>query len=74
MVMPRASHGTTDVASNNRVVRASAQITPARRPEVEKAMRSLREMPPYAREREIDHGHYSNFSSEEMELLRAVSR
>jgi hypothetical protein len=34
------------------------------------AMRALREMPPFAREREIDHGRYSKFSAEERELLR----
>jgi hypothetical protein len=27
-------------------------------------------MPPYAREREIEHGRYSHFSPEEREMLR----
>jgi hypothetical protein len=35
-----------------------------------KAMRALHEMPPFAREREIDYGRYSHFSPEERELLR----
>jgi hypothetical protein len=34
----------------------------------------LRKMPPYARQREIDRGRYSNFSPEERELLRSVDR
>jgi hypothetical protein len=34
----------------------------------------LREMPPFARQREIDHGRYSNFSPDEKELLRSLSR
>jgi hypothetical protein len=38
------------------------------------AMRALREMPPFAREREIDHGRYSNFSAEERELLRKLDQ
>ena len=42
------------------------------RPEVERAIRALREMPPYARQREIDHGRYRNFSAEEKELLRSL--
>jgi hypothetical protein len=42
------------------------------RPEVQKAMRALREMPPYVRQREIETGRYSHFSLEERELLRSV--
>ena len=42
------------------------------RPEVQNAMRALREMPPYVREREIETGRYSHFSPEERELLRSV--
>jgi hypothetical protein len=38
--------------------------------DVQKAMRALREMPPFAREREIDSGRYSHFSQEDKELLR----
>jgi hypothetical protein len=38
------------------------------------AMRALREMPPYVREREIEYGRYSHFSPEERELLRSVDR
>src|ERR1700756_5365241 len=40
------------------------------RPKVQNAMRALREMQPFAREREIETGRYSHFSPEERELLR----
>jgi hypothetical protein len=46
----------------------------APRPEVLKAMRTLREMPPFAREREIDFGRYSNFSFKERELLKNMDQ
>jgi hypothetical protein len=46
--------------------------TLAVRPEVRQAMRALGEMPPYAREREIEHGRYRNFSAQEKDLLRAL--
>jgi len=46
---------------------------PPRR-EVLNAMRVLREMPPFAREREIERGRYSHFSAEERELLRNVEK
>jgi hypothetical protein len=42
-------------------------------PEVQKAMRSLREMPPFAREREIETGRYSHFSPQEKQILRTVN-
>jgi hypothetical protein len=29
-------------------------------------------MPPFARQREIDHGRYSHFSSEEREFLKSL--
>jgi hypothetical protein len=37
-------------------------------------MRALREMPPFAREREIDHGRYSHFSPEERDLLKHLDQ
>jgi hypothetical protein len=39
-----------------------------------KAARALREMPPFAREREIDFGRYSNFTPQEQELLRKMDQ
>jgi hypothetical protein len=41
--------------------------------DVQKAMQALREMPPFAREREIDSGRYSHFSQEDKELLRTAN-
>jgi hypothetical protein len=43
------------------------------RPEMQKALQGLREMPPFAREREIATGRYSYFSPQEKELLRSVN-
>jgi hypothetical protein len=42
------------------------------RPELHRAMQELREMPPFAREREIETGRYSHFSPKEKELLKGV--
>jgi len=42
------------------------------RPEVQYAMRALHEMPPFARQREIETGRYSHFSAEERQILRSV--
>jgi hypothetical protein len=36
-------------------------------------MRALREMPPFARQREIETGRYSHFAPQEKELLRSVT-
>jgi len=49
---------------------AAAPATAPPRREVLNAMRALHEMPPFAREREIEHGRYSHFSPEEREMLR----
>jgi hypothetical protein len=53
---------------------AAEPATPAPRREVLNAMRALHEMPPFAREREIEHGRYSHFSPEEREMLRNAER
>jgi len=66
---PRGASGATSV--DNQLVRSSAA---APRPEVLNAMRALHEMPPFAREREIEHGRYSRFSPEEREMLRNAER
>jgi hypothetical protein len=42
------------------------------RPELHRAMQQLREMPPFAREREIETGRYSHFSPKEKELLKHI--
>jgi hypothetical protein len=68
-----ASASTSEAApaiiSDGQLERSSAP-----RREVLNAMRVLHEMPPFAREREIEHGRYSNFSPEEREMLRNAER
>lgn len=87
---PQATEAATTNASNNSVVQselpgtgqnvaaalrpASAASSAAPRREVLNAMQALREMPPFAREREIDYGRYSHFSPEERELLRKLEK
>ena len=60
-------------ATSYRVANSTTQQSPRLRPEVQRAMRALREMPPFAREREIETGRYSHFSPEEQEFLRSVN-
>jgi hypothetical protein len=64
-----ASSGASDPemtpTANGHVVRSSALS-----PEVQSAMRALREMPPFAREREIDFGRYSYLTPAERNVLR----
>jgi hypothetical protein len=60
--------------SADRVIRRNAEQAGARtvapvRPEVQRARQRLQQMPPFAREREIE-GRYSQFSPEEKEMLR----
>jgi hypothetical protein len=76
-VTPRApllsSDRITATVSNYRVTHATTRQNPTLRPEVQNAMRALREMPPFAREREIETGRYSHFSPEEREPLRSLN-
>jgi hypothetical protein len=51
-------------------VRTAVQADAPLRPEVQRAMQRLREMPPFAREREIETGLYRQFSPEEKQILR----
>jgi hypothetical protein len=50
--------------------RATTQPDAALRPEMQRALERLREMPPFAREREIETGRYREFSPEEKQILR----
>lgn len=59
--------------SNYQVAHSTTRQNPPVRQEVQSAMRALREMPPFAREREIETGRYSHFSPEERELLRSIN-
>jgi hypothetical protein len=40
------------------------------RPDVQRALQRLQNMPPFAREREIETGRYSQFSAEDKQILR----
>ncbi|MGB8496167.1 MAG: hypothetical protein WCE53_17340 [Candidatus Acidiferrum sp.] len=60
----------TAAPSNYQVAHSTTLQNAPVRPEVQSAMRALREMPPFAREREIETGRYSHFSPEEREILR----
>jgi hypothetical protein len=50
--------------------RSTPQSDAPLRLEMQKALQRLREMPPFAREREIETGRYSQFSPEEKQILR----
>ena len=58
--------------SNYRVANSTTQGYTPIGPEVQNAMRALREMPPFARLREIETGRYSHLAAEERALLRNV--
>jgi len=60
-------HSTTERAT---IEPATAQADAPLRPEVQRALQRLREMPPFAREREIETGRYREFSREEKQILR----
>jgi hypothetical protein len=61
------AHYTTNRATTDQAIeQAGAPL----RPEVQKALERLREMPPFAREREIETGRYSQYSPEEKQILR----
>ena len=66
------AHFTTGRADMERATtqRAAVQADAPLRPEVQKALQRLREMPPFAREREIETGRYRQFSPEEKQILR----
>ena len=63
----------TATPSSYRVASSAMHEDPALRPEVKNAIRALHEMPPFAREREIETGRYSHFSPEEKKLLRSAN-
>ena len=50
--------------------RATPQADTPLRPEMQRALQRLQQMPPYAREREIRIGPYREFSEEDKAILR----
>jgi len=71
---PPSANGVTMASEAAFRSRAAEPATAAPRREVLNAMRALHEMPPFAREREIEHGRYSHFLPEEREMLRNAER
>jgi hypothetical protein len=57
---------TAQTPTEQAIVKAGAPL----RPEMQKALQRLSEMPPFAREREIETGRYSQFSAGEKQILR----
>jgi len=49
---------------------AGQSNTPPLRPEMQRAVERLHNMPPFAREREIETGRYSRFSPADKQILR----
>ena len=68
--MPEHSSKGATTTERGTTERAASQADTPLRPEVQKALQRLREMPPFAREREIETGRYRQFSSEEKQILR----
>jgi hypothetical protein len=66
------AHSTAVQVSTGRTTTgpAIAQASAPLRPEMQKALQRLSEMPPFAREREIETGRYSHFSAAEKQILR----
>jgi hypothetical protein len=71
-VTPSSYRAARSILERSTMEQATPQADTPLRPEMQKALQRLREMPPYARQREIDFGRYSNFSAEERELLRSL--
>jgi hypothetical protein len=65
--------GTITTASGYRPAHTPEQLPPVRR-EVQDAIRAAREMPPYAFQRRIDSGRYSDFTPGERKLVNNVSQ
>jgi len=69
-VTPSTYRAARSIPVRSSTERATAQADALLRPEMQKALQRLREMPPLAREREIETGRYRQFSSEEKQILR----
>lgn len=62
--------GARSIPERSTMERTTPQSDAPLRPEMQKALQRLREMPPFAREREIETGRYRQFSPEEKQILR----
>jgi hypothetical protein len=69
-VTPSSYRATRSIPDRPATEWAAPQADAALRPEMQRALQRLREMPPFAREREIETGRYRQLSSEEKQILR----
>jgi hypothetical protein len=69
-VTPISYRAARSIPERSTTGRSTSQSDAPLRPEMQKALQRLREMPPFAREREIETGRYSQFSPEEKQILR----
>ena len=69
-VTPSSYRATRSIPDRSTTERTTPQADAALRPEMQKALQRLREMPPFVREREIETGRYRQLSSEEKHILR----
>jgi hypothetical protein len=68
-VTPSSYRAARSIPERSTTERVTPQADAPLRPEMQKALQRLRDMPPFAREREIE-TRYSQFSSEEKQILR----
>jgi hypothetical protein len=61
-------------AESRRVYSGIRALPPERRQAMQNAVNALRTMPPGARERAIQSGRFSQYSPQEQEMLRGVSK
>jgi hypothetical protein len=69
-VTPISYRAARSIPERSTTGRSTSQSDAPLRPEMQKALQRLREMPPFAREREIETGRYRQFSPEEKQILR----
>jgi len=72
-VTPSSYRASGSIPDRSTTEWAAWQPDAALRPEMQRALQGLREMPPFAREREIETGRYRQFSSEEKQILRTAA-
>ena len=70
MATPASYRTTRPNAAPVRGRATSPQTDAPLRPEMHRALERLREMPPFAREREIETGRYRQFSVQDKQILR----
>ncbi|HXJ11297.1 MAG TPA: hypothetical protein VNH19_03425, partial [Candidatus Limnocylindrales bacterium] len=70
MATPAAYRVTPNTVRSANGDGAGARSSAPLRPEMQRAMERLRNMPPFAREREIESGRYGQFSAADKQLLR----